>query len=307
MGSGGAARALAVCVFLSTACGGGGGYTVTRPVISPAEADFIIQYCDVYSPCCAAAGRSADGQSCRYRISNSPGSYLAYTYDPAAGEACLNALKVAASQPDFCADTASRPSECDRALGVTGTTAPGGDCRSARDCAPSAEGHVVCVQSARISGTTSTCEVEIRGQAGDGPCIYTVTPSSVRVIAGVLSDTPPRGFLCYMSDGLYCDDSGQCMPLKPIGEACRGESCVTGAYCRALICAAPLPAEAACEPFVDGCVDGWYCDSSTSTCQPLGATGWGCDYAYQCQSGSCTYQTCDALPDALSLFCAPSN
>ncbi len=303
MGNGGVASALAVCAVLCTACGGGGGWTVSQPEISAAEADFISQFCDVYRPCCAAAGRPADGESCRYTISQNSNSYLTPTYDPAAGEACLNALKAAASQPDFCADTSSRPIECDRAMGVTGTTAPGSVCRSVRDCAPSAEGHVVCIPSARIGTTTSTCEVEIRGQAGDGPCLFTVLPGNGRVLGGLLTpNPPPRAILCYVSDGLFCDATGKCAPLEPVGEACNGPSCVAGAWCRALICTPLTPAEGACDPSIGGCGDG-YCDSTTSTCQPWRATGEGCNTSNQCQSGNCASQMCGAPADTLSLFC----
>jgi hypothetical protein len=307
MRNGGAALALAVCALLSTTCGGGPGYTPAMPMASAAEVSFIGQYCDIYRPCCAAAGRSADGQSCRNEISYSPDSFLASTYDSAAGAACLNALKAAASQADFCAGIASRPSECDRAFGVIGTTAPGGDCVSVRTCAPSTEGHVVCVRSGRVGTTTSTCEVEIRGQAGDGPCIYTVTPSNARVFA--TPDVPPRGFLCYMSDGLYCDASGACAPLKQIGDACTGVSCETGAYCRGLVCAALTPAGAACDPSVDSCVDGTYCDSLSLACQPRRAAGEGCLASYQCLGGNCTDGSCGEAPgDApLDFFCGPSG
>jgi hypothetical protein len=106
---------------------------------------------------------------------------------------------------------------------------------------------VVCVKSARVRVTTSSCEDEIRGQVGDGPCISTVLPSNVRISAGLLTpDVPPRGVLCYMSDGLFCDDGATCAPLKPVREACSGVSCVAGAYCRALICTELTPAEGAC-------------------------------------------------------------
>jgi len=310
----GVASVAAVCAILSTACGGGddggGGWSPVKPVISAAEADFINQFCDVYGPCCAAAGRLGDGQSCRYTLTETRGSFLAATYDPEAGEACLNALKAASSDPDFCVDVTSKPRECDRAMGVTGTTAPGGDCRAVHDCAPSAEGHVVCIESARVDTTTSTCEVEIRGKEGDGPCIYTVLPSGERLAAYLPTpDVPPRGILCYNSDGLYCNADGtadgQCAPLAPIGEACRGSSCVAGAYCRALICAEPTPAGATCIWSVDGCVDGTYCDSMTSVCEPRRAKGVGCLTSYQCLSDNCTDGFCgdSSVEAALAFYC----
>jgi hypothetical protein len=295
--------AAAVGAILFTACGGGGGGGGSG--ISSAEADFITRFCAVYGPCCAAASRPADGQHCRDTLTQFPDTILPATYDPAAGEACLKALEAASSQPDFCVDMTSRPSECDRAMGVTGATAPGGDCRVVRDCAPSAEGHVVCIESARVGTTTSTCEVEIRGKEGDGPCLYTVLPSGVRMNAGVLVDVPPRAFLCYNSDGLYCNANAQCAPLAPIGDACSGSSCVEGAYCRALICAAPTPAGATCDPLVDGCVDGMYCDSLTSACQPRRAKGEGCLTSVQCLSGNCSDRFCGDGPGdaALNFFC----
>ena len=65
----GVAAAAAVCAILSTAGGGGGGGS---GISSGAEADFITQFCDVYSTCCAAAGRPGARLLLRLLRSESP-------------------------------------------------------------------------------------------------------------------------------------------------------------------------------------------------------------------------------------------
>jgi hypothetical protein len=121
-----------------------------------------------------------------------PSLFLAATYDPAAGDTCLVALRAAAAQPGFCETTALRPVECDPAFGQTGTLAPGAPCGSDNDCAPSSEGRVACFNA----DVTRNCQVQIRGKAGDGPCVWTVDVGTSDYSGPPLMDGIARSYVC---------------------------------------------------------------------------------------------------------------
>jgi hypothetical protein len=285
--------------LLASSCGGGGPSSAP-PAPATTLSAFITQFCDVYRPCCAAAGRPTSGASCRDSLTNFPTLFFPPTYDPAAGETCLAALRDAATQPGFCDATAVKPVACDPAFGQTGTVAPGAACNFDNDCTPSAEGRVVCAQP----NLTRACQIQIRGQAGDGPCVWTVDVGIYDYSGPLLADGLPRGYLCYLADGLYCDGgTGVCSNRKAAGESCGttgAESCVDSAACDYAIaagtCAARKAADATCAVNGEDCVKGTYCSSASATCALQLPFGAACTTSSACQSGNCFNGTCGEGP-----------
>ena len=78
---------------------------------------FIGRFCDVYKPCCTAAGLAGDGAACRTLFMSTLGPQA--KYDGAAGESCLAALQATAGQPGFCEGDLATPSTCAQAFGGT--------------------------------------------------------------------------------------------------------------------------------------------------------------------------------------------
>src|SRR5262245_31310058 len=86
-------------------------------------AGFITRYCDLYKPCCVAAGQPGDGAACRLLFASTAG------YNAAAGEACLSTLNMMAGQPGFCTGDAPMPFTCAKAFGdIEGACILDADC-----------------------------------------------------------------------------------------------------------------------------------------------------------------------------------
>src|SRR3982751_489879 len=102
-------------------------------------AAFIARYCDIYKPCCTAAGLPGDGQACRALFASAASPRA--KYEGTAGEACLTGLQQSAGQPGFCEGDIVPPSACAQAFGGTA----GSTCVQDGDCPSSPQGDVRCV------------------------------------------------------------------------------------------------------------------------------------------------------------------
>lgn len=261
---------------------------------------FVSSYCSLVSPCCATIGRPSDGQACRAVISAFTGSAK---YDANAGKACLDQMNAKSSDPQFCeAIFGSGPTTltfpaCDGVFSSSGgTVAPGGDCKQTSDCAPSTEGKVDCMFGSSGGASIKKCQVQIKGKAGDSPCVGTVDANLTSYSSS--SDVPPRGYLCNIADGLYCSSSTkQCTQQSPVGGACTssfGYECVADSYCdfTSKTCVARIPTGGACTSG-ESCVGDDYCDSTTKTCTAKLADGSACTDGLKCASGSCVNSKCE--------------
>jgi hypothetical protein len=299
-------RGIALMVIgLALSCGGDGGAGSTEA--------FVASYCDLFTPCCAKANLRSDGQTCKLFL----GAFApASRYDKQKGEACLAEMKVAASKADFCQQSdAATPKVCDEVFGPPqGTKAPGETCDADDDCAPSSEGKVDCASTFAGTAQVRKCQVQVRGKAGDKPCIGSVEGGSTFLSSN--DDLPAKGFLCYAEDGLHCDStSNACIAYKAVGEACTGSGfdrdCVASAYCdfAQKKCVARKPVGAACS---DGaafsqveCAAGNYC-LAAGTCAVQASEGAACTTDNQCLTDSCVNSVCRPSATAdfgLALIC----
>jgi Dickkopf-like protein len=266
---------------------------------------FVNELCELYRPCCAAAGLRADGVQCRafYGAFTSAGSY-----DAAAGEACLTAMRAASSQPDFC-DGNAEPAACDAVFGTSsGTKAPGQTCDFDDDCAPSAQGEAICGSAFPSGGgEIRKCQILVRGTAGSTPCIRTVEGSTWSSSYNG-DDVPLMGYSCNVADGVRCDSlTDTCVALTPVGGDCLTSSqCVREATCSSATdtCAARAPVGSACGLDSD-CVKTAYCSDPGGLCTARSANGTACTDDNQCVSDSCVNMKCAASTDnfALALLC----
>jgi hypothetical protein len=264
--------------------GGGGGGSVT---------EFFGKFCDIYRPCCQAAGLRSDGQQCRVVY----GALVPPTgFNAAAGETCLNATRAAASQPGFCEGSVPEVVECSRVFQSASGKAPGEACTEDVDCAPSAEGAVNCESDFSGAAEIRQCQVEIRGTPGSGPCIWTVD-GNLRYSSGSGDGIVPRGYACYVIDGLRCDEvTDTCVALKPVGATCgASDECVKGAFCdETSKCAMRRAPGGACNGSDGQCAATAYCSEATLMCAARQATGTSCTDDAQCMSGSCVNSACEA-------------
>ena len=219
---------------------------------------FIGRYCDVYKPCCTAAGLPGDGAACRTLFMSTLAPQP--TYDATAGESCLAALQETAGQPGFCEGDIATPSACAQAFGGAAT----GACVQDSDCPPSDQGDVRCVSSTMSGKVLHQCQIQTRGQLGSTPCLGSVRGGIT--LTGGTSDgsIPATAILCDAADGLRCDGTA-CVALATAGEVCSGlsEECIDGDFCDVTVgqCAARKPIGTACIDQALECADGSYCDT----------------------------------------------
>src|SRR3954465_6936858 len=76
---------------------------------------FIGRYCDVYKPCCTAAGLPGDGASCRALFMSTLSAHA--SYNDTFGQSCLAALQATSGQPGFCEGDIATPAACAQAFG----------------------------------------------------------------------------------------------------------------------------------------------------------------------------------------------
>lgn len=292
---------------LILACDGGGGSTSGGGGAGDAQS-FVNQYCDVFQPCCAQAGRPTDGAVCRALL----GGVTASAYNAAKGQQCLDEMHAAQSKPDFCNGIPS-PASCNEAFatGGGGTVQPGGQCSKDGDCASTGEGKVDCQSSFTNGATTRYCQVQIDGKAGDTPCLGTRDGNLTSYSGGGSTDKPTRGFICDLANGVRCDSTSKaCVALKNSGETCSGATsdCVKTAYCdfTQKKCVDRLPTDSPCgvSGSTDVCQPKNYCDTTTKKCTVQLGVGAGCARSDQCESKSCVNGKCGAGGDlGLALLC----
>jgi hypothetical protein len=290
--------------------------------LTASRQEFVVSYCELLRPCCAQANLATDGVQCRAVLE-------AYTpratYDAEAAAACLAGLRAAAAGQSFCqgGDRANQHA-CDevffpRSAG-RGTVEPGQPCTEHEECAPRPEGRTLCHEQVTATARTRTCQVQIRGKEGDGPCLYTIPevrssfPYPDLVLVGAIpavvqrfprnSEPPPatpgRAYLCYVADGLTCSVTRTCARLGAAGSPCTApSSCADGAFCdlASLTCQARKPPGASCVPERHAdppCVAGSYCDLASASCRPRVPIGAPCAQDEQCESGACVNDRCIA-------------
>ncbi len=255
---------------------------------------FIAQYCDLYRPCCVKAGYSDDTSSCRALL----GALAQGTYSPPAGDTCLNDVRAAQNQPDYCSKGA--PS-CKQAFSVaSGTAKPGEACSKTSDCAPSSEGEIDCYgsfSSGSSSGGSETrkCVIISTGKEGDA-CVGTID-GSVRSGFGSSDPSATKLTYCDKKDNLDCDYSAKkCVRIQEAGGPCSSQdTCVKTTYCdfTTKLCTARKPVGADCNTNDHPCVDKSYCDSTSKKCTAGLADGAACTQSESCESKHCLNGKCD--------------
>jgi hypothetical protein len=301
MNMNGALAARLMVGALALSCGDGGGAT---------SSEFVSSYCDLLQPCCAMAKLSTDGKQCKALL----GAFAPTNYNATAGEACLAELRAASGKPDFCSDGLDGTTgSCDKAFPdqSSGSKKPGETCDMDDECAPSAEGDVRCQRASVVGGTVvRKCQVHVIGKEGDQPCVGTVD-GSVTSYSSSGDDVPPKGYLCRVADGLYCDwTSHACVKFKAIGESCSGSSdCGRGGSCDGGKCVARKELGAACTGGFASqgeCVEGAYCSATSMTCAAQLGDGMACTDQEACKSQDCVNGKCKGdVPAnfALGLLC----
>ncbi len=258
---------------------------------------FIAQLCQQYMPCCAKAGKPADGAQCRAFY----GAFAASNnYDPAAGSACLSEVKAAAASPTFCDNATSTnvsPS-CGKVFPASGggSKKPGETCAQDNECASSTEGPVECRSLFKDGATIKKCQVQIAGKAGDTPCLGTVDGNITSYNSSGDTDILPRGYLCNVKDGLRCDSTtDKCVAIAKVGEPCEGfgsNLCTDDAFCDTTQkkCVARKAVGEMCTS--DQCVEGAYCNTTTRLCTASLAVGAACKSSSECITRSCVNGAC---------------
>jgi hypothetical protein len=285
-----------VCAVVLGAAGVGSGCKDSKKE-DPAAA-FIARYCDVYKPCCMAAGLPTDGAACRALFAEAP------AYDAAAGEACLSGLQQASGQAGFCEGDVAPPTSCAQALG--GST--NGACILDSDCPPPDQGDARCISGSMNGKVVHQCQTQTRGQLGSTPCVGSVRGGVTQYRGTSDGSIPAQGTLCDAADGLRCDGTA-CVALGAAGEGCSGlsEECVDGTFCDVTVgqCAARKALGAACIDQALECQDGAYCDAASMTCVAQLDIGGACTDNGQCRTANCGADgQCAATPSiGASAFC----
>jgi len=256
------------------------------------SAAFIGQYCDLYQPCCSAAGLPADGKACRalFASASSPKA----KYDDTVGKACLMGLQQQSSMPGFCTGDIVPPSACAEAFGG----AMGSACIQGSDCPPSSAGDVRCVSSFVNNMAVRKCQTQSPGVAGSTPCVGSVRAGVTQYAGSSTGDIPDQGYLCSSDDGLRCDGTA-CVALTADGGQCAlFTDCVVADFCDpgTGLCAARKAAGAGCVGAALECLDGSFCDDATMVCAAQLAIGAACTDNVQCQTDNCANGACAATP-----------
>lgn len=264
---------------------------------------FIAEYCAVFMPCCEQAGMGSNPAQCQQIL----GAFsAALNFSAEQAQECLEQMRAASAEPDFCATGPTNAPACDTAFtSPGGTVPPGGECTTSGDCAEPANGTASChfEYDAETGSSTSKCLVEMDGKQGDA-CIGTVEDgftSHVADLSGVA-----EGYVCDMAKGLYCDrDELVCKPVAQLNEQCSFDHpCAIGTVCDFASSTCQKPAAVGEDCSATECEDGAYCDGDTNKCAPAKAGGEACDSSRECQSGSCLNQKCEAINGiAVGLFC----
>jgi hypothetical protein len=251
---------------------------------------FITRYCDVYKPCCVAAGLPGDGMACQALFASAAPARA--SYNATAGEACLSGLQAISAQPGFCEGDVVPPLTCAQAFGGAA-----GVCIQDNDCPTPAQGDARCVSGFANGADVRKCQTQIRGALGGTPCVGSVR-GDVALYSGTTGDIPDMGYLCYADDGLRCDGTA-CVALAADGAACELSSdCVVADFCDANTgtCASRKGNGTACIGQALECQDASFCDEAALTCAPQRLDGMACTENPQCLSGNCPNDTCQPTP-----------
>lgn len=300
------AVALSVVACSSTSVG-----SLSNEPVGSTPAAFVAEYCGLFAPCCDRAGLRQDQQRCEASFANVS---AATNYDSEKGTACLAELRAARDFCDYAADSPGAPS-CRAVFKQVGIKQLGQTCSNAHDCAPSPEGWVKCVSTFQSGAQTRTCQLQIAGKEGDGPCVATVDENGPTLSSYGATDSGappvPRGFTCNVNDGLRCDDTAKkCVRLSDVGGPCKrllsDDECPKNAYCSyatgpgadwdAYECVARLALGAACDTKggtgVDPCDESAFCDPSAGKCVPRAVDGAPCTSSGACSTRLCVNGLC---------------
>jgi hypothetical protein len=258
------------------------------------KAELISAYCAAKMSCCTQAQVPLDPARCRENLDARPG------FSAGAAQACLAELRSSVARPSaWCQIMDSADLHvCAQVFGWTpGNKAVGEPCTKAQECAPSAEGRVVC--RGDLSDQNARCAVVVRGKVGDGPCEPYYRQG-----------TPSRFFACDFFEDLYCDsNTDTCQRTLPLGTACRsiGAWCSRDGVCDTTerMCVARLPEGTPCceGGCMNRCVLGTHCDRQTMRCAPLRPLGAPCSLI-ECASGLCTDGKCAPQDSDPTKICA---
>jgi hypothetical protein len=287
-------------------CSGSGSAQVATSNDTSSADGFITAYCDQFMPCCTRVGLTGNDALCRAFVT---AFAPAYSYNAAAGDACLSEIRAAAGSPTFCEMKSTNAPSCRHVFSTTGTSLPGTPCQKTEECAPSTEGKVSCASVYKNGAEIRKCQVELEGSAGDGPCIGTVD-GNITSYTSNTSDVIPRGYLCDVENGIMCDSASQkCTALAQVGAPCSSSSgCVKTAYCdfSSHACAQRKAAGTNCTGASGQCEAGAYCDTTQKLCVLLVPDGGACTVSNACASSRCVNGTCAKGSLSLSLLCGPS-
>jgi hypothetical protein len=256
---------------------------------------FIGAYCALFESCCSVGGLAS---RCAGRVG---AGALAGSFDPSAGEACLEAVRARQSDAGFCSGL-ERPAgieldtswvavpECLAVFVPAGATAAGGACDSDSDCAAGDNGAAFCYSS-------GTC-VQTSGSAGDR-CFGDFQRAPLARLLSVYESAATDAFLCDNDKQLRCDAVTRvCVATQPraVGAACAGHiDCDAASYCAspANMCAARQAVGATCMTS-DECLG--VCDPATQLCADALPSGAACSGDVGlCATGSCIESRCSSL------------
>ena len=271
------------------------------------EATYATEVCDLYIPCCSAAGKPAPTAACATALEGMkiPNG----VFNPTNAATCLAAERAAVAQGTFCtfrddmsdagaAETTAVNLACSNVYEVPGgaTASLGDACSTSFDCIPSsvAGGQTECnLTILADGGAIDTCQQVLPGKPGSTPCIDDTGNS------GSSPHPPLTVYSCAQADGLFCNDgTSACVKTKSTGAACDDSSqCVVGDYCDidSGLCAARLATGKDC---TDGqtCIASDYCAASTSgttsSCAVLLPDGSASSSGAACASGTITNGMC---------------
>jgi hypothetical protein len=230
--------------------------------------------CASLGDCCSEQGVSFDRETCEEEAASlfsegvlddrqAPDT----RYDAAIGAECLQAIKslVACGRLE---DAGGVLRACHRVL--HGDVAPGDACESGDQCRVLPGQSAGCVDQGRC--VVFTQRPAARGKLGDA-CWGTCHSSDCIVYTDPqppLEGTESGDTICFLEDGLYCDD--ECKPRPELGEACPySEVCADDAYCDRSgapltgMCAPRQENGADCSFNPEACAS-HYCDESNFTC-----------------------------------------
>jgi hypothetical protein len=256
---------------------------------------FIGAYCALFEPCCTVGGLVS---RCAGRVG---AGALAGSFDPAAGDACLAAVRRRQGSAEFCAGL-ERPTgieldvswaavpECVAVFVPAGETPPTRACATDAECEAGANGAAFCF-------TSGTC-VQTSGRAGDR-CFGDFRRDLLSRSLGLYSGAMPDVFLCDNDKQLRCDSiTRTCVPIqaRAVAAPCADDlDCAADGYCSSTsnACAVRLPVGAACTGS-EQCQA--VCDLTTQRCADALPSGAACSGDVGlCSTGNCLENRCSSL------------